>query len=70
MLILTICLIFIFPVESRCLAESVAVIKSGENKPYQDALAGFKEVCKAKTAEYSMTGEIDNKTKIIKEIKK
>ncbi len=67
-LVLIICLIFIFSIDSRCLPDSVAVIKSGEIKPYQDALAGFKEACKAKTTEYNVAGEIDNETKIVKKI--
>ena len=69
-LTLIISLIFIFPINSQCLLDSVAVIKSGEIKPYQDALAGFKEVCKVKTTEYNMTGEIGNETEILKKIKK
>ena len=69
MLILIICLIFIFPINSQCLADSVAVIKSGEIKPYQDALAGFKEVCKVKTTEINIAGEIGNETEIAKKIK-
>lgn len=68
-LTLIICLIFIFPVDSRCLADSVAVIISGEIKPYQDALAGFKEICKVKTTEYNVAEENDNSQKIVKKIK-
>jgi len=69
MLILIICLIFIFPVDSQCLPDSVAVIKSGEIKPYQDALAGFKDVCKVKTTEYNMADETGNSPEIVKKIK-
>ena len=66
--VLIFCVIFIFLVCSQRLYAHVAIIKSGEIKPYQDAITGFKKVCRTNTVEYDLAGELDNTQEIIKKI--
>jgi putative ABC transport system substrate-binding protein len=49
-------------------AQEIAVVKSAAIKPYNEALRGFKSVCKSRVREFTLTGS--NGPEILKKIRK